>query len=962
VKAISDALERAFLMVAWVAVVTTLFLFTGLGSWLSQHNPGLFRLLPWLVPRCWAAVGLYLGIRLVWLRRASWWPWLRERLSGGASDTVAGPGQGQNPRTGWLRALFSPKARTLSDGPLVPDGPPLRLLGPVSPQNRRSGAAYARQLPGAFAALGIRGVEVTSHRAGPVVAMIQVKIPEGVRATQLMGLKGDLAAEIGVDAIRITPVQGAGGILAVEIPFERMETVPLRLVMSSPEFRKAPLELPIALGVDLAGQPVVADLTRMPHLLVAGTTGSGKSVCLNTIIVSLLYQCDLGRLRLTLIDPKVVELKQYNGLPHLSGPVITEPNAAIDALARAVAEMERRYQLMADLTVRNIVRYNQAAARQGLARLPYWVMVLDEFADLMEENKGTREALESHVKRLAAKARAAGIHLILATQRPSVDVITGVLKANIPSRIAFAVAGQSDSMTILGMGGAEDLRGRGDMLFAPVGVRQPVRVQGAFVSDEAVNEVAEWWKQNGAAPSEAQRAVEEEASPPETEDHASAAGTQPEASDLPPLVPGGPPLHLLAASMRPAGRPDDGKMLAAQVVSALGRAGVAGATIEDVQVGPSLTSFTVTPPTGVKVAALTRAAGELAGELGMDGVRHRPHGGGVPGIVVEVPRDNPELVFLQPLVTSPAFRDAVSRSGELMAMLGVTGAGEPLFLDVARAPHLLVGGTTGSGKSTVIQGGLLSLLLAYPPETLRLILCDPKLVEFTLYQKLPHLLCPLLSETAHMQAAVSWLVTEMDRRYSLFAAAGAKDLRSYNAMASTALPRIVLVADELSDLLLAGAKEARRATEQGLVRLAQKARACGIHLLLGTQKPTVEVIPSLLKGNIPARVACRTMTRAESGVILDRPGAESLRGNGDMLVLSPAAALTRGQGVWIEAGEVERVTGWWAERHAPVHDPHLRALLFAVGFSPRTSMMAAGGEPERSTAQARHPERRGDWR
>ena len=404
------------------------------------------------------------------------------------------------------------------------------------------------------------------------------------------------------------------------------------------------------------------------------------------------------------------------------------------------------------------------------------------------------------------------------------------------------------------------------------------------------------------------------------------------AADDSPVIPDGPPLSLLAEPVRGVGRPNEGKTVARRVVATLQQAGVTGATVGHVQVGPQLIAVTIVPPPEHTVGSLLKACAGLSQEMATGGVTSRAALDGDPGVIVEVPRHKPCGVALRSLVAAPEFREAAGNRNALAMAIGVTSAGQPLFLDLARAPHLLVAGTTGSGKSTAIHAAIVSLLVSHHPQRLKLILVDPKLVEFVPYKPLPHLLCSVLAETAHAQIAVRWLVGEMNRRYQLFAGAGAKDLDSYNAVAEHPLPRIVLGVDELADLLLSGGREGRQATEEGLVRLAQKARASGIHLLLGTQKPTTEAVPTLLKGSVPARIACRTVTQAESGVILDRAGAEDLRGRGDMLLLTPEGELIRAQGALVTAQETEAVTTWWAGQYQRQYDPELRALLVAGGL------------------------------
>ena len=270
------------------------------------------------------------------------------------------------------------------------------------------------------------------------------------------------------------------------MPNETKETVPLRDVIESSEFEDSESSLSMGLGKNIAGEIVIADIAKMPHVLIAGSTGSGKSVCINTLITSILYKSKPSEVKLLMVDPKVVELSVYNGIPHLLIPVVTDPKKAAGALAWAVQEMEKRYHLFAEKGVRDLKGYNKAMKGEILGKLPQIVIIIDELADLMMV---APKDVEDAICRLAQKARAAGMHLVIATQRPSVDVITGIIKANIPSRIAFAVSSQIDSRTILDMAGAEKLLGKGDMLFYPIGAAKPVRVQGSFISDQEVENV-----------------------------------------------------------------------------------------------------------------------------------------------------------------------------------------------------------------------------------------------------------------------------------------------------------------------------------------------------------------------------------------------------------------------------------------------------------------------------------------
>ena len=362
------------------------------------------------------------------------------------------------------------------------------------------------------------GIEATveSVQPGPVVTRFEVQPAAGVKVSRITALAKDLARSLAVISVRIVEVIPGKTVVGIEIPNRDRETVRLREVLASDVYQNADSPLTLALGKDISGDPVIADISKMPHLLIAGTTGSGKSVGVNAMLLSMLYKATPEELRLILVDPKMLELSIYEGIPHLLTPVVTDMKDAATALNWCVGEMERRYRLMSALGVRSLEGYNrwiEEAERTGrpipdplwpedsddeapsLAKEPVVVVVIDEFADLMMI---VGKKVDQLIARVAQKARAAGIHLVLATQRPSVDVITGLIKANIPARMSYQVASGADSRTILDQGGAEQLLGYGDMLFLPPGTSIPVRVHGAFVSDEEVHSVVADWKQRGA--------------------------------------------------------------------------------------------------------------------------------------------------------------------------------------------------------------------------------------------------------------------------------------------------------------------------------------------------------------------------------------------------------------------------------------------------------------------------------
>ncbi len=366
--------------------------------------------------------------------------------------------------------------------------PPLELLNIVAPSkadaDKKGIMEQCSVLEQTLADFRVNAKVVAVTR-GPSVTRFELQPAPGVKVASVVNLADDIALRLAAPGVRIeAPIPGKSAI-GIEAPNIINDQVSFRQVVEDAAVRNNESKLCIGLGKDISGKIISADLAKMPHLLVAGSTGSGKSVCINTIIAGILFKARPDEVKLILVDPKVVELTNYNGIPHLLTPVVTEPKKAASALHWAVVEMERRYQVFADSHVREIKSYNEVAEE----KLPYIVIIIDELSDLMMVAKVD---VEDAILRLAQKARAAGIHLIIATQRPSVDVITGIVKANIPSRIAFAVSSQTDSRTILDTGGAEKLLGKGDMLFYPMGYNKPLRVQGAFVSDTELNKTVDF--------------------------------------------------------------------------------------------------------------------------------------------------------------------------------------------------------------------------------------------------------------------------------------------------------------------------------------------------------------------------------------------------------------------------------------------------------------------------------------
>lgn len=361
--------------------------------------------------------------------------------------------------------------------------------------------------------------KVISFCHGPAVTRYDLEPAPGVKVSKITNLAEDIALQLATSSVRIEPVPGKAAI-GIEIPNRTLESVQLREVLENPQFQEASSKLTVGLGMDISGQAIFADIGKMPHLLVAGATGSGKSVCINTLISSILFKATPDEVKFILIDPKMVELSNYNGIPHLMVPVVTDPKKASSVLNWAVQEMEKRYSIFATHGVRDIKSFNRRYPEENI---PLIIIVIDELADLMMVSP---KDVEDAICRILQKARAAGIHMILATQRPSVNVITGIIKANLPSRISFAVSSQVDSRTILDRGGAETLLGKGDMLFSPQGASKPIRVQGAFISDEEVEMLLDYIRSQGHEISENEELIDFMESETAEDDNAEEDGGQ----------------------------------------------------------------------------------------------------------------------------------------------------------------------------------------------------------------------------------------------------------------------------------------------------------------------------------------------------------------------------------------------------------------------------------------------------
>ena len=393
--------------------------------------------------------------------------------------------------------------------------------------------ANQQRLQDALSSFGVSAHIVNVIR-GPAVTRYELELDQGVKLNKITNLSGDIALALGASAVRVAPIPDKISTVGIEVPNRQVSPVCIRDVLGSTAFTDSPSKVSFAVGKDISGRPIVGNIAKLPHMLIAGTTGSGKSVCTNSLIVSLLYKATPEEVRLIMVDPKMVELSVYNGIPHLLIPVVTDPKKAAGALQWAVSEMMKRYQRFSEVGAKDLASYNNHARRDGLEPMPQIVVVIDELADLMLV---AAKEVEESICRVAQMGRASGMHLVIATQSPRADVITGLMKANIPSRIAFAVASSLESRIILDNVGAEKLVGKGDMLYAPLG-QDKLRVQGCFITEEEVANVVDFIKEGACAQYDEQVMHEiEKNAEDKTKAEKGVGGSDPEGGDYDELLP-----------------------------------------------------------------------------------------------------------------------------------------------------------------------------------------------------------------------------------------------------------------------------------------------------------------------------------------------------------------------------------------------------------------------------------------
>ncbi|MFZ4750256.1 MAG: DNA translocase FtsK [Phycisphaerales bacterium] len=946
------------------------------------------------------------------------------------------------------------------------------------------GRAQADALTTALAGAGIRG-RVTSIDHGPLSSRYAFELEAKSPRPRGESLAPQLAAALRVSDVRVLPGVASGEAVGVtrgtatgtatatatattsattyiiEVPCTRRRKVRLKQLLSSG--CHAGMALPMFMGLDAEGEPLVLDLAEMPHLLVAGTTGSGKSMCVNAIIMSLLCTKRPDEIKLLLIDSKHVEMAQFEGVGHLAFRVVTDMNQAAAVLDWLVHKIDERLNTLRSVGVRNIAAYNQlgdAEIRRRLApiddaewaripkQMPAMVVVIDELTDLASAHNTDPDAF-SLVSTIAMRGRAAGVHLVLSTQASQAAGVRSLLKSSIPCRVACKMVSATESRRLLGEPGAELLVGDGDMLVVAPGDPRVRRCQGTFVDDDEARGVVQYirsvapavqplmmmrvaagpahagggtrpteqvnasnahlqdelfdraaeiiieagrgsvsllqrrlaigygrasrlvdlmshagllgrhqgsvarevvvtmeeWKRMKAMREQPRRedsSITEPKPAPASEAESATRGDELRAklASLPLKMNAGvaktpirddeiprtpdysgyqfPALDLLDDpeanySERMAAIVQEQALLLTETLELYGIKG----EISEMECGPVVTVYSVELEAGTRVARLEAIAKDLARALRAPNVRIIPNLSGRTAVGIEVPNRTKEKVRLKELMSS-----GHAAMMALPMFMGKDSAGDPLVLDLAKMPHMLIAGTTGSGKSVCMNTIIMSFLYTKRPDELKLVLVDPKMVEMAQFADIPHLACPVVTEMGKAAAILEWAVNKMEERYEQLKEAGVRDIRSFNelgeqelkdrlgitdegewARVPKKLPYMVFVIDELADLMMTN-----KDVEQSIVRIAPKARAVGIHLILATQRPQATVVTGLIKSNMPCRVAFKVASGTDSRIVLDQKGAELLLGQGDMLVVTPSQTdARRGQGTLVDDREARGV-------------------------------------------------------
>ena len=670
--------------------------------------------------------------------------------------------------------------------------PNIRMLSPGGVSSREDGAEiFANRdiIMRTIRGFGFTG-KVTGYKFGPRVTRYEIVLADADHVYMIAErVEEKLAGVFGARGVRVVRLDPENAVIGVEIANTKGEAVFLRSVVESEAWRHGDAEIPIALGRDVAGQPVVIDIDTAPHILISGSTGSGKSACIDSLILSLLLKFEPDELKFILIDPKIVELDEYRELPHLLAPIIHDETKAVGALRWTVGEIESRRRLMECANTNDIGEYNRCCARGD--KLPVIVVVVDELSDFMVNDPSMRSSVEESIAYIAQRGRSAGVHIVVVTSRS--NIITDIIRIHLPTRLCFQVRSQEDSCAVLDVPGAEKLLGTGDMLMKSPANATIKRVQGAYVPYDDIHHIVRFVCRQAKAKfdhdlAEAIRSFNFAPRRNETMKSDNYAF---------------PSVNLL--SVAPIEEPESTAEILRKrdvIMQTLCEFDIAG-EVTDYTVGPRVTRFEITILPSVEPKEIEDIVDNIAMNLGVSAIRfvpfdHRRH---TVGLEVENTRSRRKSIWGGSILTGKKWQEF---PGALPLLIGETWDDAPVIGRLTTAPHILISGATGTGKSVMMHAIIAGLLFKYRPEALKFILIDLKVIEFEIYEKIPHLLAPIIHDETKAGGALRWAVGEIERRFGLMRAAGVRNIREYNDFCNeeAKLPYIVIVVDDVADLMM----------------------------------------------------------------------------------------------------------------------------------------------------------------
>ena len=789
--------------------------------------------------------------------------------------------------------------------------PKIRMLSSGGVSSREDGAEIFENrdiIMRTIRGFGFTG-KVTEYKFGPRVTRFEIAIADADHVYMIAErIEERLAGIFGSRGVRVVKLDSEHTKVGVEVANTMGEAVFLRSVVESEAWRHGDAEIPIALGRDVAGQSVVIDLDTAPHILISGSTGSGKSVCINSLILSLLLKFEPDELKFILIDPKIVELEWYRELPHLLTPVINDCRTAVGALRWMVGEIESRLRLMECAKMNDVGEYNRCCASGD--ELPEIVVIVDELSDFMVNDPSMKSSVEESIAYIAQKGRPAGVHIVVVTSRP--NIITDIIRIHLPTRLCFQVRSQEDSREVLDVPGAEKLLGTGDMLMkSPTGTTMK-RIQGTFVSDDDIRHVVRFVCRQAKArfSHDLAEAIRKFNLTPRRKEIVKSDNYKFPSANLLSVK----PIEDVESTAEILRKRDE-------IMQTLRDFDIAG-EVTDYTVGPRVTRFEITILPSVEPKEVEDITDNIAMNLGVSAIRfvpfdHRRH---TVGLEVKNTRSRWKSIWGGSILTGKKWQEF---PGTLPLLIGETWDDAPVIGCLTTAPHILISGATGTGKSVFMHTIIAGLLFKYRPEALKFILIDLKVVEFEIYERLPHLLAPIIHDKTKAGGALRWTVGEIERRFDLMRAAGVRNIREYNdgRKEEEKIPYIVVVVDDVADLMTTDYCED---VENSIARISQRGRAAGIHIIVATQRPSTHIITDTIKANLPTRFCFQVRSGVDSRVVLDTIGAEKLLGMGDMLMKTPTSdSLERVQGAFIPDDDLRRIAEFVSRQAKPEFSPEL---------------------------------------